>query len=360
MDRKRKIVVKEWIFITLAWVILFYFYFIISYWALYDFLSDNIFKDYISTWYIHFELISGTILFGILFSLIDYLTDHTTIRRKSFGKIILIKSMLYIFMITGVFTVVYGLFYIYKIGPFEHLEVLLDMINIRMIISWVLYFIFSILLITFIIQINKKIGPGNLLKLITGKYHKPRDEQRIFLFLDLKDSTSIAEKLGHNWYSQLLQNCYHDLTEFVINYKADIYQYVGDEVVLSWNDKLGLDSLNSVKLYYAYKNKLEERKVYYLNKFNVFPEFKGGMDAGIVTVAEVGDLKREIAYHGDVLNTAARIQEKCREYEKDLLISENMGIKINNFNGFVKNYIGNVNLKGKKRSVNIYSIELSS
>jgi adenylate cyclase len=359
MNRKRKIEVKEWIFIILAWIVLFYFYFIISFWGLYDFLSENIIKEYIGSWYIHLEIISGTILFGIFFLMIDHFTDQTSIRRKSFGQIILIKSLLYIFMVTVVFTAVYGLFYFLRIGPFEHPENLIKIINIRMIITWIIFFIFSILFLTFIIQINKKIGPGNLLKLITGKYHKPRDEQRIFLFIDLKNSTSIAEKLGHNRYSQLLQNCYHDLTEYVINYKADIYQYVGDEVVLSWNEKQGLDSLNSIKLYYAYKNKLEKRKDYYLKKFDVLPEFKGGMDAGIVTVAEVGDLKREIAYHGDVLNTAARIQDKCREYGKDLLISENLAIKINNSNGFVKNYIGNVILKGKKKSVNIYSIELS-
>lgn len=359
MNRKRKIVFREWIFNVVAWVLLFYFYFIISFWGLFDFLSENILKEYTASWYIHLEIISGTILFGIFFSMIDHFTDQTSIRRKSFGKIILLKSVLYIFMITVVFTVVYGLFYLFKIGPFKHPEVLSTMINFRMAISWIIFFIFSILFITFIIQINKKIGPGNLIKLITGKYHKPRDEQRIFLFIDLKNSTSIAEKLGHNKYSQLLQNCYHDLTEFVINYKTDIYQYVGDEVVLSWKEEHGLDSLNSIKLYYAYKDKLRKRKQYYLKKFDVLPEFKGGMDAGIVTVAEVGDLKREIAYHGDVLNTAARIQDKCREYDKDLLISENLEIKIDKLNGFIKNYIGNVNLKGKKKSINIYSIELS-
>jgi len=358
MNLKRKIIAKEWIFIILAWAMLFYFYFIISYWGLYDFLAENIIKDYISTWYIHFEIISGTILFGIFFSLIDYLTDQTSIRRKSFGKIILIKSLLYVFMIAIVFGAVYGLFYIYKIGPFKYPENLLKIINLRMIISWIIFFIFSILFITFVIQINKKIGPGNLVKLITGKYHKPRDEKRIFLFIDLKNSTTIAEKLGHNKYSQLLQNCYHELTDFVIKYKAEIYQYVGDEVVISWDEKKGLDSLNSLKLYFDYKNKIEERRDYYLKKFDVLPEFKGGMDAGIVTVAEVGDLKREIAYHGDVLNTASRIQDKCKEYGKDLLISENLEAKITQLNGFIKNYIGDVNLKGKKKLVNIYSIEL--
>ena len=80
----------------------------------------------------------------------------------------------------------------------------------------------------------------------------------------------------------------------------------------------------------------------------------------MVTVAEVGDIKREIAYHGDVLNTAARIQDKCREYDRDLLISENFGTEIHELNGFNKEFIGEVNLKGKKETVKIYSVELKS
>lgn len=358
MQRKKKIVTIEWIYIIIAWIAMYYFYFIIAFWGIGDFFSEGILKYYLNHWYVHLELISGAILFGLFFCLIDVFTDRTTIRRKSFGKIILIKSLLYLCTTAIVFLLVYGGFYLFKVGPFKHPESLMAIVNTKFIISWILFYIFSIVLITFVIQINKKIGPGNLIKLITGKYHKPRDEERIFIFLDLRNSTTIAEKLGHNKYSRLLQNCYHDLTDIVIKYKAEIYQYVGDEVVLSWDKHDKVSVLDSIKLYYSYKNKLLDRKSFYLKNFDVFPEFKGGIDAGIVTVAEVGDIKREIAYHGDVLNTAARIQDKCREYDKDLLVSENFGTNIRKLNGFTKDLIGEVNLKGKKHAIKIYSIEL--
>lgn len=358
MQRKKKLITIEWIYIIIAWLAIYYFYYIISFWGISDFFSEGILKSYLNHWYVHLELISGAILFGLFFCLIDVFTDSTTIRRKSFGKIIFIKSFLYLFTTSFVFFFIYGGFYLFKIGPFKNPESLLVLVNTKFILSWILFYIFSVILITFVIQINKKIGPGNLKKLITGKYHKPRDEERIFIFLDLRDSTTIAEKLGHNNYSRLLQNCYHDLTDIVIKYKAEIYQYVGDEVVLSWDNPDKLNSLNSIKLFYAYKNKLLEHKSFYLKNFDVFPEFKGGIDEGIVTVAEVGDIKRDIAYHGDVLNTAARIQDKCKVYDKDLLISENFGTKIHELNGFDKKLIGEVSLKGKKHTVKIYSIEL--
>lgn len=359
MQRKTKIVSIEWLFITLAWIGMFYLYFFVAFWGPGHFFQDGMLKGYLNSWYIHLEMISGSILFGLFFCFIDAITDRTFIKRKSFGNIILIKGTLYLCMTFVVFLLVYGIFYVFKIGPFENPEGLLELLNTGFIMSWVLYFIFSILLITFVLQVNKKFGPGNLLKLIMGKYHNPKDEYRIFLFLDLKDSTSIAEKLDHNKYSQLLQNCYHDLTDIVIKYKADIYQYVGDEVVLSWNREDGLKSLNSIKLFFAFKNKLIERKQFYLKYFDVFPEFKGGMDSGVVTVAEVGDIKRELAYHGDVLNTASRIQAQCKVYENDLLISENLEKSLLKPNGFTQELVGDVNLRGKENIVKIYSIALS-
>ena len=94
-----------------------------------------------------------------------------------------------------------------------------------------------------------------------------------------------------------------------------------------------------------------------MKRYDTLPEFKGGMDMGVVTVAEIGDIKREIAYHGDVLNTAARIQDQCKVLNKDLLVSENVEEKLVSLNGFKKEYMGNVNLRGKEKALKIYSLD---
>lgn len=98
------------------------------------------------------------------------------------------------------------------------------------------------------IEIDRKLGPGNLWKMLSGKFIKPREEERIFMFIDLKSSTSFAEKIGHLEYSRFLQNCYQDFS-IVDRYRADIYQYVGDEVVVSWNPKKGTDNDNFLKAF---------------------------------------------------------------------------------------------------------------
>lgn len=103
--------------------------------------------------------------------------------------------------------------------------------------------------INFIVLMAKKFGPGHMFQIIMGRYHKPSTENRIFMFLDLKDSTTIAEKLGHIIYSKLLQQCFFDLNKLIPNSRAEIYQYVGDEAVLTWKIKnsnpISLDQYNS-------------------------------------------------------------------------------------------------------------------
>jgi adenylate cyclase len=175
------------------------------------------------------------------------------------------------------------------------------------------------------------------------------------MFLDLRSSTSIAEKLGHIKYSELIQDCFKDIT-VVENYKAEIYQYVGDEAVLTWKKERGLKSNRCINAFLAFQKKIYSRRAYYLERYNLIPEFKAGMHLGLITVAEVGEIKREIAYHGDTINTASRIQDECNVLGKDFLISEDIVKNISTSKEFNLNYEGNIKLKGKATAKKIYSL----
>ena len=195
-------------------------------------------------------------------------------------------------------------------------------------------------------------------KILIGRYRNPKEEKRIFMFLDLKNSTTIAEKLGHHVYCRFIQDCFLDLNEVVLNYEAEIYQYVGDEAVLSWSYKRGITNNNCLGLFLAFEKQRQSKKKYYLEKYNVFPEFKAGLHGGAVMVAEVGFVKKELAYHGDVINTSARIQAECNKYNAPLLLSENLlkDLKMDKLPS--SKSLGNVLLKGKLETVNIYTINL--
>ena len=178
------------------------------------------------------------------------------------------------------------------------------------------------------------------------------------MFLDLKDSTTIAERLGHIIYSKLLQQCFLDLNRLIPDSGADIYQYVGDEAVLTWKIKNRKSVFEKpLQLYFSFKKRLEKKSKFYRAKFGVVPEFKAGINAGVVTVAEIGALKREIAYHGDVVNTASRLRSACNEFQRKLLSSAYIIQNINISGEYTVDEIGEVNLKGKTKSIKVFSIE---
>jgi len=207
-------------------------------------------------------------------------------------------------------------------------------------------------------QINLFLGSNNLWKLFSGKFYNPHEEDRIFMFLDLQSSTTHAERLGHIKYSKLIQDCFNDLG-IVVENEAEIYQYVGDEVILTWKLKDGLKNQNCINAFFNFKRQLKEKKKYYFQNYNFIPQFKAGINAGIITVTEVGKYKKEIAYHGDTINTAARIQGKCNAFKQEFLISEGLKNELDNSDfGFDK--LGSIDLKGKEEQVALYAVYQSN
>jgi len=297
----------------------------------------------------------GGIILGIAHSLLDLIFERRAFRVMSYGKLILIKGVFYssLFILIAYlgnfisFTIYHG-----------YIDFALYLKHVIGVSFWPILFYISLIsiLINITKQIDLKFGPGNLLNLLIGRFHNPRQDHRIFMFLDLKSSTTIAERLGHIQFSRLIQDCFTDLS-IVRKYKAEIYQYVGDEVVLSWSLTHGLENLNCIKAYYAFQNLLESRKGFYKKKYGLVPFFKAGLNVGDVTIAEVGQIKREIAFHGDTLNTAARIEGKCNDFQKGLLLSHTLKELIEDSEKHQINLVGEILLRGKAEALKIYSAD---
>ena len=353
---KTRIILLEWLFIIVSITTLMYLYYFITWWGLRDYLVTDLFDGYVNSKLAMLEIFIQGVLFGSMFGLINLLVDNSKIRRKSFGAIVLLKSVLYFLAMMLSQLAVFAIYHIFSLVPIELMYSVQDELSVRFIISMGVYFTFVILFITLILQINRKFGYGEMLAMLMGKYHKPRQERRIFMFLDMKDSTGNAERLGHYNYSRMIQSCMHDLTDIIIRYKAQVYQYVGDEVVLTWKTEKGVKDLNCINLFYAFEQRLHDRRRYYKKHYKTIPVFKAGLDEGTITVTEVGDIKREIAYHGDVLHTAARLEKMCNNLEKKILITQNLVSQFTVENGFNKELMGDFQLRGKEHQEKVYGI----
>ena len=234
--------------------------------------------------------------------------------------------------------------------------VLTDIIGIEGLESFLFWLIILIGTLV-ILQVNDKYGPGVFVSFLLGRYFHPKKEERIFMFLDLRASTSIAEELGEVEYFNFLKEVFQEVTSSILNAKGEIYQYVGDEIVISWKTNKGTENANCIRCFFNVQSSLKKRLGYYNEKYGVVPEFKAGLHYGDVMAGEIGVIKREIAFSGDVLNTTSRIQSKCNELGVNILLSKFLLDRLNlRPDIFNPKLMGDILLRGKQRSLSLYTV----
>lgn len=202
-----------------------------------------------------------------------------------------------------------------------------------------------------LLQVNSKFGQAEFWNIICGKYNRPKRENKIFMFLDMNSSTTIAEQLGDERYHELLKDFFADITTPIIENKGNIYQYVGDEVVLAWTYKDGKENIQCIKCFFEMKQRINLQKEKYLSRYGLVPTFKAGIHCGRVIAGEVGIMKRDITYSGDVLNTTSRILSMCNEFKEEIIASTEVLAEIRSLKNYITRPLGAIKLKGKRKEV---------
>lgn len=217
---------------------------------------------------------------------------------------------------------------------------------------WLLIFGITQLLI----EVNEKYSPGVFYDILRGKYRTPCNERRIIIFLDLKDSTPLAEKLGHQQYFLFIRDFISLISQQLLEQDARIYQYVGDEVVASWL-QTEKNARKCVAALVGARKALQEQGTNFRRIYGVQPEFRVGIHTGEVTVGEIGTIKKDLAMSGDTMNTAARIRTSCGELGHKFIASKDF-LDVADLQQFQSEYLGTIDLKGKKQGVELYSLKV--
>ncbi|MES2701609.1 MAG: adenylate/guanylate cyclase domain-containing protein [Bacteroidota bacterium] len=218
-------------------------------------------------------------------------------------------------------------------------------------LGWIVLFVLTQITIEF----YEKYSPGVFWDILIGSYIRPKSEVRIVMFMDLVDSTAIAERLDSKKYFSFIRDFIYYVSIALLEYGGRIYQYVGDEIVVSWKKKpKNVD--NCINAIILSTKLLHRHRKYFMKNYGFIPEFKTGAHVGEVTVGEIGIIKRDIAISGDTMNTAARIRTACTELNCKNLVSRELleGMII----GWDKEYKGAVELKGKSESIELYSLKI--
>jgi len=228
--------------------------------------------------------------------------------------------------------------------------------DVRLLIQKILYWLILFMITQLYIEINEKYSPGVFMDIIRGKYLQPKIEKRIVMFMDLKDSTPIAEKLGHEENFLFIRDFIYDVSVALIEHHGRIYQYVGDEIVVSWlyqkkNVKRCLASIIEAR------RNLQKNGEEFRRKYNIIPEFRVGIHVGDVTVGEIGVIKKDLAMSGDTMNTTARIRSAANELNQKFIVSKDF-LEGAGLEEWQVESLGIVDLKGKGTGIELFSLKI--
>jgi len=295
-------------------------------------------------------------IFGVMVGILEELTAHRKFVNLSIILQFTYKILAIIFIINLIAVVL-----ILSNIPFHDISFkdLWDQFQLKEIYSTIIFGLVVAFTVSAYFQIERLVGKNLLLNYLKGKYRKPKKELRVFLFLDLKSSTTLSEKLGNDLYYSFLNDAIYEMSESIMITKAEIYQYVGDEIVFTWTLDRGITNNNCLLLYEKICDQLEKDRPYFDKVYGYQPQFRAALHAGIVLAAEIGHIRKDIIYSGDVLNTTSRMEKLCKKHKADVLMSKSLFNLLDKKHEISYEDLGTISIKGKDETVELLKIHPS-
>jgi len=209
----------------------------------------------------------------------------------------------------------------------------------------------------FVFELQQIVGGRNLRNVVLGRYHRPRVEERFFLFVDIVGSTSLAERLGPISVHRFLGGVFRVASEPISDHGGEIYQYVGDEMVVTWPAAEAREEARPIACFFAIATALEEASADFVREFGVAPRLRAALHAGPVIAGEIGETKRDIVFHGDVMNTAARLEGATRDLERGFLASADAVSRLARTERYALELLGPQTLRGRAAPIDVYAVE---
>ncbi len=173
-------------------------------------------------------------------------------------------------------------------------------------------------------RIRDLIGSRVLVSLLTGRYHRPIQEERIFLFIDLVGSTAYAEMFGDLRTQAFLGAFFATLAGPVRRNGGSIDDYVGDLAIVTWPLARGLKGGRCVRCVFDFAAAIREDGAAWQARYGGVPAFRAALHGGPVVTAEIGVDRHKITFFGDTVNATSRIESLCRTLDQRVLISADL------------------------------------
>jgi adenylate cyclase len=217
---------------------------------------------------------------------------------------------------------------------------------------------FIVFLLVMLRHASQLVGERSFRDIVLGRYHRPRAEERFFLFVDIVGSTPLAERLGPLVVHRYLDRIFQVASDPVDEHRGEVYQYVGDEMVVTWPVAEGRAEARPLACFFAIEAALAAAAPAFEREFGAVPKLRAALHAGETITGEIGGSKRAIVFHGDVMNTTSRIENATRELGRPFLVSEDALRRLDGANGYALEDLGPQQLRGRQAEMRVYAVSL--
>lgn len=218
-------------------------------------------------------------------------------------------------------------------------------------------------LLNLILTAGRLIGFKTLLLILSGRYHRPRQEERLVAFVDVRGATTIAETLGDVSFQGFLIDLFRIIEVTALETGGEIHDYVGDQAMITWPVPLNTEArgIEPLRWIADLGQALAELRPAFEARYGQAPDVRIGMHLGSVVMGEVGVFRTKLACLGDTVNTAARVEELAHEQQVRALVTAHVLERFPLPPGLLEATIGDCTLlRGKNTPIAIHRISTAA
>ncbi len=278
-------------------------------------------------------------------------TSMKRLVRLPFVAVVLLKSLVYgAIVCAAIAGVPYLAHLLPGVTPPVPLESRIALVTLGVSLGTTLIFVI-------VLQAAGLVGRRTFRDLVLGRYRQPRAERRFFLFVDVIGSTAIAERLGPLEAHRFLAAVFSATAEPVAASRGEIYQYVGDEIVVTWTEEEGRIGGRPLRCFFLMEESLSKLKEQFQKRFFTEAGLRAALHLGEVIAGEIGEQRRAIVFHGDVMNTAARLEQATRDVGVRFIASADALSALGPQPDLELKDLGVLNLRGRREPIRAWSVD---
>lgn len=177
------------------------------------------------------------------------------------------------------------------------------------------------------------------------------------LFTDIRDFTSISEKLPADKIVGILNRYFAEITEIIIEEGGFINKFLGDAVMALFGVPI-CNNTHAAQALRAAEKIIKRRDALNLSfKKEGLPQLQTGIGihTGQLVAGIIGSSARmEYTAIGDTVNVSARLESSCKKLKRDIIFSKET-LEGQPDPGRYKK-MGNLKVKGREKTITIYSL----